>query len=79
MALPLIRKAYEDKPNMTEAEARTLMETCLKVLYYRDCRASKRVVIATVSAAGTNVGKPVVLETEWQVALAGSHISSSDW
>ena len=79
MALPLIRKAYEDKPNMTEAEARTLMETCLKVLYYRDCRASKRVVIATVSAAGTNVGKPVVLETEWQVSLAGSHISSSDW
>merc|ERR1711871_764338 len=79
LALPLIRKAYEDNPNMTEAEAKALLESCLKVLYYRDCRASKRVVFSTVTDAGTNVSEPVVLTTDWQVALQGTHISASDW
>lgn len=46
MALPLMRNQWS--PEMSEAEARTLLETALKICYYRDTRASNK---ARASAA----------------------------
>ena len=36
------------RADMSETEARTLMEDCLRVLWYRDTRALNKVTIATV-------------------------------
>lgn len=49
MALPLIRDRW--RADMSEAEARRLMEDCMRVLWYRDCKALNRIQIGTVSAA----------------------------
>lgn len=45
IALPLMRKAQEDAPNgqLSESEAEELLKTCMKVLFYRDCRSMNKV------------------------------------
>lgn len=43
LALPLMRQAFERKPQMTEQEARSVIMDCLRVLYYRDTRALNKV------------------------------------
>lgn len=63
MALPLIRDRW--RGDMTEAEARALLEDCLRVLWYRDCRALNRVQFAKVTAAGARVDEPLVLSAKW--------------
>jgi len=65
IARPLLRRAY--KPNMTKDEAKQLLETCLKVLFYRDARSSNRIQIATATAEGTFISEPYELETDWRV------------
>jgi 20S proteasome subunit beta 7 len=41
IAIPIIRAKWT--PDMSEEEARTLLEDCMRVLYYRDCRALNKV------------------------------------
>lgn len=43
LALPLLRDALEKKPELTKDEARALLMSCLRVLFYRDCRALNKV------------------------------------
>lgn len=63
LARPLFReKQYDDMP---EAEARALMEDCLKVCYYRDKQSINKFQIATVTAAGSNISEPYSLPTAW--------------
>ena len=47
LALPLMRKALDETPAhlMEEGVARALLEDCLRVLFYRDCRALNRVQV----------------------------------
>ena len=66
MALPHIRSNW--KPGMSEAEARTLLEDCMRTLYYRDCRTINRLTFAKVTASGPTVNEPVSLETKWNYA-----------
>ncbi len=40
---PLMREAYEKNPNMSEAEAKALLERCMKILFYRDARSFNKV------------------------------------
>lgn len=40
---PLMREVVENKAEITQQEARELVERCLKVLYYRDARSYNRV------------------------------------
>lgn len=69
LAQPLLRKHVEGREKvLTEEEARKILEESLRVLYYRDCNAFNKVQIATVTAAGTKVSEPYVLETNWNVA-----------
>lgn len=63
MALPLMRNQWT--PEMSEAEARALLETALKICYYRDTRASNKVQIARVDAQGVHIDEPIVLKGEW--------------
>eukprot|EP01116_Phalansterium_solitarium_P025371 TRINITY_DN9669_c0_g1_i1.p1 TRINITY_DN9669_c0_g1~~TRINITY_DN9669_c0_g1_i1.p1 ORF type:complete len:271 (-),score=67.24 TRINITY_DN9669_c0_g1_i1:152-964(-) len=65
LALPLMRKAH--RPDMTYDEAKDLMESCMRVLFYRDARSFYRIQLATATAAGTNVTEPYELPTDWSV------------
>lgn len=38
-----MREAYEKNPTMSREEAQTLLEKCLKILYYRDARSWNKV------------------------------------
>jgi len=61
MAIPLMRAQWHE--GMTYDEARALMEQCLKVLVYRDARASDRVQIANITSDGVDIGEPFHLDT----------------
>ena len=56
LAIPMLRKAW--KPNLGEAEARALLEECMRVLFYRDTRASAHITIGKVDASGSSVLTP---------------------
>jgi 20S proteasome subunit beta 7 len=66
MAIPMIREKWH--PAISEGEARELLEDCLRVMFYRDCRASNRIQIAKATAAGTLVSEPYELTHDWETA-----------
>lgn len=66
LATPLIRERWSAE--MTEGEARALLEDCMRVLYYRDCRAFNRIQLAKATAAGTLVSDPYYITSEWETA-----------
>lgn len=63
LAMPLLREQY--RADLSEGEARGLLEDCMKVLFYRDCRASCTIQIAKCDASGVLVSEPFDLETSW--------------
>uniref|UniRef100_A0A8C4N7G0 Proteasome subunit beta n=1 Tax=Eptatretus burgeri TaxID=7764 RepID=A0A8C4N7G0_EPTBU len=68
IALPLMRDAHEKNPNMSKDEALTLLERCLKILYYRDSRAFNRYEIAIVTKDGATILPPASCVTNWEIA-----------
>ena len=66
LALPIIRDRW--RADLPEAEARAILEDCLRVLWYRDTRALNKVQIATISAAGTVISEPYSLSAKWDFA-----------
>jgi 20S proteasome subunit beta 7 len=51
---------------MDEKEARALLDDCMRVLYYRDCRTINSFQVATVTkATGVQISEPFSLETSW--------------
>jgi len=59
-----MRKGWRE--DLTEAEARTLLEDCMRVLFYRDTRASAYITIGKVDASGSSVSEPYILDTFWE-------------
>eukprot|EP00920_Eleutheroschizon_duboscqi_P011571 GHVT01027763.1.p1 GENE.GHVT01027763.1~~GHVT01027763.1.p1 ORF type:complete len:253 (+),score=16.67 GHVT01027763.1:155-913(+) len=53
------------RPDMTEEEARKLLEDCMRLLFLRDCNASNRIQIGKVTTQGIDVGEPYELDTQW--------------
>jgi len=72
IAQPLLRKAVETKEaegkSISEQEARDIIETCMKVLFYRDARSLNKFQIATVTVSGVKIEEPKSLETSWGFA-----------
>lgn len=66
MALPLIREKWH--PDMDEGEARALLEDCMRVLWYRDCRASNRIILSKATVDGTVVSEPYEISHDWETA-----------
>ena len=66
LAIPIIRERWN--PNLSEGEARDLLEDCLRVLFYRDCRASNRIQIAKATSEGTLISEPYELKADWETA-----------
>jgi 20S proteasome subunit beta 7 len=66
LALPLLREKW--RPDLTEGEARAMLEDCLRVLFYRDCRASSLIQLGKCEAATNQplISDPYPLEhTSW--------------
>ncbi|XP_063952441.1 proteasome subunit beta type-4-like [Lytechinus pictus] len=68
IALPMMRDAYEKNSNMTEQEARAVIERCLKVLFYRDARSFNKYEIAVVTDKGVTIDPPASSQTNWDIA-----------
>lgn len=70
MAMPMMRKALEEKAgaSLSEAEAVALIDRCLKVLFYRDARSFNKYQRAIVTKDGARIEGPVSSETDWDIA-----------
>ena len=68
IAQPMMRDALEKNANMTEVEAKKLLERCLKVLFYRDARSWNSYDIAMVTKDGARVEGPLSAQTNWNIA-----------
>jgi len=66
LALPILREKY--RPDLEEGEARGILEECLRVLFYRDCRALNRIQIAKATSEGVLISDPYEIETSWDSA-----------
>ncbi len=66
LATPLLRNEW--RADMSEAEAHKLLEKCMRVCYYRDCRTINRIVIARVNEDGTSISEPYAMDTTWDYA-----------
>lgn len=69
LAIPILREKW--RPDLEEGEARALLEDCMRVLFYRDCRALNRIQIAKVEMVdkvNALVSDPYEIETSWDSA-----------
>lgn len=64
IARPLMREKH--RPDMSEADAKALLQECLKVLFYRDKNSINKFQIATVTSdRGYELSEPFALQTTW--------------
>lgn len=63
LALPLIRERWS--ADMSEGEARALLEDCMRVCWYRDTRALNKITLAKVTSEGSLISEPYTLDTKW--------------
>jgi len=63
LALPILRNKW--KEGMEHAEAKELLEECMRVLFYRDCRTINKFQLSTITAEQTIISEPYSLSTEW--------------
>jgi 20S proteasome subunit beta 7 len=63
LAIPLLREKW--RPDLSEGEARALLEDCMKVLFYRDCRASPQIQLAKCAEGKVLISEPYQIETSW--------------
>jgi len=63
MALPLMRKFW--RADLSEAEAKKILEDCMTVLVYRDCRTINKFQLAKVDKTGVSISKPYSLQEQW--------------
>jgi len=69
IAQPLLRLAVENKEDiLTEAEAQSILEQSMKVLYYRDARSIDKYQIATITKEGAKISDTKRLGTSWSFA-----------
>lgn len=68
IAIPLLRKAVETHPNgLTRAEASEVLKSCLRVLFYRECRTINKFQMADASNDGVTISEPFEVPTEWEL------------
>jgi len=69
LAIPLMRRFLEEHNNkITEAQARDIIDRCMRLLYYRDGRAYDKYSMAIVTKAGTKIEQAKEVKTNWDVA-----------
>ncbi|PAA51247.1 hypothetical protein BOX15_Mlig022776g1, partial [Macrostomum lignano] len=77
LCLGLLREALDAAggyAGLTEETATSALEACLRVLYYRDCRAYNQYQLANVPVAKpAQVSGPHFLQSDWSVAKLVKH------
>ena len=72
IAQPLLRDAVEEREgqenSVTEEEARKILESSMRVLFYRDARSLNKYQVATITATGISISESQSLSTEWSFA-----------
>ena len=72
LAIPLLRKLVDkdgDEKNITEEQARKVVDECMKVLFYRDARSIDKYSVATITKEGVRIEKDVRCEDmSWRFA-----------
>ncbi|CAL4063670.1 unnamed protein product, partial [Meganyctiphanes norvegica] len=72
LSIPMIREAREksQNPKMNKEEAKKILVDCLKVLYYRDCRAHFKYQLADITKDGITITDDLNLkqDTNWELA-----------
>lgn len=72
MALPLLRQLvpYPDSyKNVTEADARAMVDKCMKVLFYRDARSIDKYDVATITTGNVKIEKNIkCVDQNWRFA-----------
>ena len=64
LAIPILRK--EHRKDMNAAEAKALLEKCMEVLIYRDCRTLNKFILATITKEGPKISEPYSIKTYWE-------------
>jgi 20S proteasome subunit beta 7 len=72
IALPLIREANVEE--MSKEDAIAFMEHCLKILSYRDCRASNKIQIGIVENGQSSISESYAINTDWAIGLKEGEI-----
>lgn len=69
LAQPILREAVEGKEDqLTEEEARIILEKAMTVLWYRDARSTDVIQMAKVTSAGVQITEPYKVSQDWSVA-----------
>lgn len=77
VAIPLLRKFQRD--DMTYDEAKKLLEDCQRVCWYRHCQASDKIQVATITAEGSMISEPYVIESKWDYSAFQNTEYSPFW
>ncbi|DBA04855.1 TPA: hypothetical protein N0F65_004492 [Lagenidium giganteum] len=67
LGMPLLRKHWHE--DMSEEEARKLLEDCMRVCFYRDCRTINRIQFARADAQGVTIAEPEKIATKWDFEM----------
>jgi len=72
LSVPMIREAREksQNPKLNREEAKKILTECMKVLYYRDCRAHFKYQLADITKDGITITDDLNLkqDTNWELA-----------
>lgn len=64
LAMPLLRNNWS--PNITKAQATELIVQCLKLCFYRDCRAYCKYTIGCCDGNTVEISDPIELDHFWE-------------
>ena len=55
------------REDLTEAEARSVIEDCMRVMFYRDKLSLDNIQISTITAAGVTMNEPYRIDSSWNL------------
>lgn len=71
IATPLLRDSLDKKPQLSQADARALVEKCMEVLYYRDARSFPKYQLGVIDLEeGVTIESSLEVPQNWNVAYS---------
>ena len=61
----LMQNAWRE--DLTEAEAKQVLEDCMRVMFYRDKKSLDNIQMSTVSKAGVTMHEPYRIDSTWDL------------
>ncbi|KAM0684008.1 Proteasome subunit beta type-7 [Mitosporidium daphniae] len=73
LAQPILRRTIEEKSGgakeLSFEEAKSAIDTCMRVLYYRDARSLNKIQYGHISTTGqVQISEPLVIDSDWSIA-----------